>query len=384
MPIGPLTSPVAPTLPVRPVQADAESAQGSRAADDARVQQLQEDSAASVDALNSYTEAPAGPDEFEKLFPHHVETDGEDVEVESTQQAARSLGGIEALEAQQKMNALLLAAPELHDGTDLSGAAGQAVLRRVWPQQSPLQCYLALNEALAQARQSGQGQVATQLQTLMDGLLRSAGPALERSLLALACYAEAGIALPRDDIDLNPSTSALELLRTQRDDGVTLVQVLDILQQQIGARLHKALRTAAAEKSESVARLLGTMRIAQLVVLIRTALDAARDLIAACDYYQTPLCVLNEVLAEYLLELLEEVPGKKHLQSLAEQLLQPKTAKPGLFFTELRHILNQRFALASWRSAGDRTQLLSLLDQLSGLPERPPQARPANPAAPTA
>jgi len=293
----------------------------------------------------------------------------------------RLLGIHDALESRFKAVSKMieeLSKEEQLRGTGLEALSESAALQKALSQLSPLQQYMVLSQALAQARQNGNDrrQIA-QLEILLDSLMRSAGPELARSLRALASQTQAGVASSSDDLDAGANASALELLRTLRGDGVTLVQVLDMLQQQIGTRLHKALRTAAAEKEESIARLLETMRVAQLAVLIRSALDAARDLIAACDRHQTPMQTQSEVLAEHLLELLEDAPGKQHLQALAEQLLQPGTAKYGLFFTELRHTLNQRFALTAWRSLADRVQLLKLLDLLSGLPEHP--QRPVSP-----
>jgi hypothetical protein len=385
IPGGPLTPPAAPTLPTQRGQLRTDAVESPQAQIETLAQALQDDTIASANDLDLYAEDVQDLDE---LNFQHQETGADAIQIEAAQQASQLLGGMEALESLHKMARHVLAnliRQSVLSDTDFVGEAGQVRLRRIWP-QPPLQCYLALQEALTLAlvEHGADSPEAARLQMLLDGLLGSAGPDLLRSLRALASYTQYPTALPTDEVEPMPGVSALELLRSQRGDGVTLVQLLDILQQKIGYRLHKALRTSTAEKEESIARLVGTMRLAQLVVLIRTALDAARDLIAACDHYQTPLAVHNQVLAEHLLELLEDAPGKKHLQSLAEQLVSPRSAKYGLFFTELSHTLRQRFALAAWRSITDRAQLLSLLEQLSGAPERAPAAGRSRPGAPVA
>lgn len=381
----PLTRPVAPSAPVLPVQVDIDSTQTTQTPLQTLAEALQQESTDGAEELSLHAEEP---DELEELNFFHQETESENVRVEETNEMWALLGGTQAQEDQHKLiGAILNAISEggaLYD-VDLRGAAGQAAVDQAFPQLqqlSPLQRFLVVSGALASAKKNGMAPAqVTQLEVMLSELLRNASPELLRSLRALASYRQAGIDAPDDGLDLDPGINALELARSLRGDGVTLIQKLDLLQQQIGVRLHRAIRAAAAKKQENMTRLLETMRVAQLVVLIRTAQDAARDLIAACDHYQTPLRVPSEVLAEQILEMLQEAPGKKPLQALAQHWLQPAGAKYGLFFAELRQILKQRFSLTAWRSLADRAQLLNLLEQLSGLPEPLAPSDPAGAAA---
>ena len=292
--------------------------------------------------------------------------------VEETEKIWTLLGGIAAQKVRHQLIECLfenLQQPGMAQKLVQTDGAGIALLGKVWPGQPPLVSYLALTEAIAVARQQGVAPAVLQaMEKMALELAERCGVDLVESLSALGrTVASTGLALAVSE-PTGQVQCSLDLLHGFQQQGISLVQLLDVLQQQLGPRLHQVLRIATSRNQHMLARLLQAMQSAQLMVLIRSALDAAMTLIVLCERYKSPLRLCQEELAGQLLTLLDEPPSPVVLKALPQQWLAQVNAGDALFFSELRYVLEQYFTPSSWRSLPARQALLDMLEQWGSSP----------------